>query len=552
MVTHEDFVEKRMLSFRHQPYLRDLCDHVRDLKEPLTIVIGAGVSMNSGLRSWSKLIENMVRQIGDKGLRAIAKRDRSDLMRKAEIVLTLINPAKPKKALPNIIRAALYPNGFEGVVGQLALSIARLVAARREAPGGPGEVRLITTNFDNVVELALAQYFPAEKIWSFGLHDVEDWRRKVKDGGICVLHMHGIVKKKPGKHKSPIVLTESQFLRHGADARTLVYHELKDSCALFVGLSMIDPNLVGPLYQSTIKGNGRDRFALVVPEPTSKKDDPAEAAHYVIESSRFMARKLRLRTIFLKSYSQLNQVLAELSLAVVEPECYQQRPKNGSPSLVYDRRLKRKLESCYADLGCGRRGTMPVRDEAAQLNERLHDALNAPDGPVEVLRGFACRHTGTIGEPDGEHFALFLWLRARPRPHGRAHYALNLIGTSAYVPRDLSAAQTGVPICRDSPVTAVQAVFRGSPIAANSHPMPGAPAWRGIVATPIVAESTGSDATLSTYPVDQLTIGAIALHTTRFVKDTEQDQPMSIISQLDSRQLNELVKSMEMAVRKVL
>lgn len=154
MVTHRDFVEKRMLSFRHQPYLRDLRTRVGNLRKPLTIVIGAGVSMNSGLRSWPALIENMIPQIGDKGLQAMAEHDKSDLMRKAEIVLTLINPAKPKAELSNIIRRALYPDDLENGVGQLALSIARLVAARRKATGGKGEVRLITTNFDKVVELA--------------------------------------------------------------------------------------------------------------------------------------------------------------------------------------------------------------------------------------------------------------------------------------------------------------------------------------------------------------------------------------------------------------
>ncbi|WP_198047483.1 SIR2 family protein [Kutzneria sp. 744] len=552
MVTHRDFVEKRMLSFRHQPYLRDLRIRVGNLRKPLTIVIGAGVSMNSGLRSWPALIENMIPQIGDKGLQAMAEHDKSDLMRKAEIVLTLINPAKPKAELSNIIRRALYPDDLENGVGQLALSIARLVAARRKATGGKGEVRLITTNFDKVVELALQRYFPHEKIRSYGLNDAKEWRKAVKADKICVLHMHGIVEREPKEDKLPIVLTESQFLRHGADARELVYRSLKKSCTLFVGLSMTDPNLVGPLYQSTIKGKGRARFALVVPEPPSEKDDAAEAAHYAIESSRFMKRKLRLRTIFLKSYSQLNQVLAELSLAVVEPKRYKGRPKGGARSLVYDRRLKRKLDSCYRDLGCGRRAAMPVRNEAARLNKRLHRALHAPDGPIAVLRGFACAHTGTVGGPDGERFALFLWLRARPRSHGRAHYALNLIGTSAYVPRDDSAAQIGVPICRGSAVTAAQAVFLGSPIAANSHPTPGAPAWRGIVATPIVAESTGSAKRLRKYPVDQLTIGAISLHTTRFVRDTETNQPSSIISELDSHQLNKLFKSLERAVRKVL
>jgi hypothetical protein len=83
---------------------------------PLTVVMGAGVSMNAGLRSWSKLVSSMADQIngvrkvssGNRTLQEMAKLDSIDLMRKAEVILHLIKSGSHNREDHEIIRDALY------------------------------------------------------------------------------------------------------------------------------------------------------------------------------------------------------------------------------------------------------------------------------------------------------------------------------------------------------------------------------------------------------------------------------------------------------------
>jgi NAD-dependent SIR2 family protein deacetylase len=140
-------------SFRAQPYLKELFDTVRGRGRPLTVVVGAGVSMNSSLPSWRSLIDKMTQTIADGEIRKIAFSDDSDLMRKAEIVLQLVKDGNRNIQDHEIIRDALYQRDLQVTPGELAKSMARLVYATR------ADTRLLTTNFDIILEEALLAYF---------------------------------------------------------------------------------------------------------------------------------------------------------------------------------------------------------------------------------------------------------------------------------------------------------------------------------------------------------------------------------------------------------
>jgi hypothetical protein len=552
LIDHRTFVAGRALSFHDQPYLGLMFSAVRDSDIPLTLVVGAGVSMNAGLRSWPELVDCMADQIDDERLRDMAKKDRSDLLRRAEIVLQLVKAENHNKEDHEIVRDALYQKDLSVTAGQSAMSIARLVAVRRR------NIRLITTNFDTILEEALRRHFPKDQVRSYALDDLDRWQESLATDTIGVLHVHGVVPQ-GAKPKEPLVLTESQFFKHGAVVRKVIFDNLHSSCSVFVGLSMSDPNLVGPVYELTNQNIDSPRFALSVPELAPGAHNDVESARYAVESAKFMERELQLKTIFLKSYSQLNQVLSDLSLAVVEPERYRDRPADKAPSLIYGRRLAKALEDCYVSVGCERNQHVPIGESATTLNNRLHNALHGSGGPATVLRRFArivegCR----IGGEQGENFGLSLWLRRRYHPQGKSRYSLNLIGTSAYTHREPWSLRRELDITRDSNVAAVQAVFRGTPVAVNMEPSPHSPIWRGIVALPIVMESIGSDRSVDGVPVDTLMIGAITLNSTREVKKPQQPNgpdgfaDLSIITTLDSARMNELFASVQRAAAMVL
>lgn len=551
LIKHGSFVRGHALSFHEQPYLGALFDAVRDTSRPLTLVVGAGVSMSAGLPSWERLILNMAQSIPDSALSVIAQNDPSTPMRKAEIILNLVKSMSPGRSEHEIIRDALYPRDFKVSQGQLACSIARLVAVRKS------NARLLTTNFDGMLEAALADYYPRAQISSHSLDDLEKWESLEQDR-VGVLHLHGMVKFGRGR-KLPIILTESQFLKYGAEVRKIISASLAGSTTIFIGLSMSDPNLVGPLYESASSGarNGGTRFALVVPPAAKGTESSDDSARYAIESARHLERKLKLKSIFLKSYSQLNQVVSDLSLAVLEPARYDHHKSSaGTKSLVYGRRMIRALDRCYDAIGCGRDENVPSGAAAIELNARLYDALHAPAGPVRLLTTISHAYSDyKIGGVGGENHALFLWLRSRENEEGRRPYGLTLVGTSSYIHREEWSLRHDIPIASNTEFAAAQAVFEGIAQTRDIPPAPPLPIWRGIVAVPIVLAQMSTQAVVGDKPADVLTIGAVTLNVTKFVRRETVNgdlENLSIISELDSSDFNRLVESLRRAVQKIL
>ncbi len=530
-------------SFRAQPYLKELFETVRARELSLTIVVGAGVSMNSSLPSWRSLIDKMTATIADPEVRKITSRDGVDLMRKAEIVLQLIKDENRNIQDHEIIRDALYQRDLQVVPGELAKSIARLTYATR------ADTRLLTTNFDVILEESLLGYFAPEHVKSFsmkpgGSDEWESWNEHPDRMG--VLHLHGLVRQARSPEE-PIILTESQFLKHGAQVREIISASLEDACTIFIGLSMSDPNLVGPLYESAPATS--PRFSLVVP-PAVDDVSPTQAARYAISSARYLEEKLGLKPIFLKSHSQLNQAISDLALAVVEPERYVPGVES-TDSLVYSRRLTRALDDCYTATGCEPHAEIPAGDAAEELTTRLHDALEIEGGPLDVLRGFAQEYDDhVLGGNTGENFGLFLWLRTRDQETGRRRYTINLVGTSVYTHREEWSLRHHVTIDRGSDFAAAQAIFTGAPQAANLTPSPIAQIWRGILAAPILMSGTGSDQLIGDDLADVLTVGAITLNSTFVINpngDEVAPRDLSLISKLDSERNNQLLISLQLA-----
>ncbi|MFJ1767084.1 SIR2 family protein [Amycolatopsis sp. NPDC088138] len=534
-------------SFESQEYLRELFETVRDRGLPLTIVVGAGVSMNSGLPSWPSLIEKMVDAIADDDIRKMAQDDKVDLMRKAEIVLQLLKEADSDFREHEVIRKALYQQDLKVTPGLLAESIARLASVRRE------DSRLLTTNFDIILEEALLTYFADGDVKSFSvpLGEKDGWTKwNQADERVGVLHLHGRIRQATG-HEEPILLTESQFLQYGAKVRAILAESIKDSCTIFIGLSMSDPNLVGPLYESALTESDAPRFSLVVPPPV-KDVSPTRAAAYAVNSARYLEQTLGLKPIFLKSYSQLNQAISDLALAVVEPGRY--RPEDEvADSLVYSRRFASALDDCYTAVGCEPTAEIPAGPAAEELTTRLHSALSIAGGPLDVLRELSREYDDhVLGGNEGENFGLFLWLRSRPQENGRRRYTLNLVGTSVYTHREEWSLRHHVSIDRGSDFAAAQAVFTGTLQAANLSPSPIAQIWRGILAAPILLSEIGSDKKIGPHPADVLTVGAITLNSTYIIKANGEDvapEHLSLISKLDSERYNYLLGSLQRAAQ---
>jgi hypothetical protein len=257
--------------------------------------------------------------------------------------------------------------------------------------------------------------------------------------------------------------------------------------------------------------------------------------------------------VFLESYSELNQTLSDLSLAIVEPNRYRDRPQDRSQPLVYERRFWRTLEDCYQNLGCGKSAQVPSDDAAMDLNQQLYSALKTyPLRVIRELRGFkyAAQRNG------GEKFALFLWLRTRRLTGESPSYSLNLVGTSAYVHREEWSMRREEDIVDQSLSAPAQSVFTGTLTMTNIDPSPYEPTWRGVVAAPIILAGTSSQSKIGSDFAEILTIGAITLNSTHKVRRdggfSTAPQDYSVVSGLNSEEFNKLATSLQQAAKLVL
>ena len=77
----EEFFSHPAISYEHQPNLRELFERLTDSDDRFTIVVGAGVSLDAGLPSWPKLIDNIVELIDEEKWRRESRLDATDLQR---------------------------------------------------------------------------------------------------------------------------------------------------------------------------------------------------------------------------------------------------------------------------------------------------------------------------------------------------------------------------------------------------------------------------------------------------------------------------------------
>lgn len=535
------------LSFSDQPYLEDLFKCLTaKIHDPVALVLGAGVSMDAGLVSWSKLLDEMSDQIPDAEIAAMAKADASDPMRKAEYIRELVSKSTVKGSL-EIIRDALF-QGAEKTPGQLADAVARLVAT------DAGRFRILTTNFDEIIEKALTGFLPARAIRSVGISPLTD----DDEGVLDVVHLHGLIAANDRKPIEPIVLTESEFLKHGPGVREYLKEVLKTHVTVFIGVSLTDPNLIGPLWDLEDEGSDHEAYVLVVPGLEAGAESLRASYAYSVRKSTYLDERLGAKPIFLKSYSQLVQVVSELALASIEPENYRRRPLNGAPTTRYGKRFSRALSNAYTNIGCPARRDLPDQIQADNLSENLYNALHGPAGPVAVIKTIRRRlvRQGLLADSEGaEHFGLFLWLRTREHASLPAKYSIHLVGSSVYSHREHWSLERAEVISPLSKFLASQAIYRGTSQMTNLSPSMATNVWNGAFATPITIYGFGSAATLPGFPgsyLDQLTVGAVTLNTTKPVV-MPADGPLSILARLSEiDELGSVADAMQRVVAEIL
>lgn len=270
-------------------------DALADLREEwkthrLTIVVGAGASVQSGLPSWYSVLDEMLFQYVEGkhkktlvGPLADRIRDhmKARLQGESPIVIAhyLRSQYSTESQFLKLVRNALYRR-VRGTPqpGPIAQAIARLA----NRPNG-GLKSIITFNFDDLMEAALND----EGVANTSVWQAAHWAQV---RGLPVYHPHGFLPFKMKKGEPyRVILSESDYHNQYATPHrwsNIVFTQaLLDSTCLFVSTSLTDPNLrrmLDVMHQSTPQ---RYHFFMwETPEPGSIADPIEEVSAKAFEA----------------------------------------------------------------------------------------------------------------------------------------------------------------------------------------------------------------------------------------------------------------------------
>lgn len=318
-----------VLSKQHPPF-RDALNVIGDC-DALTIIVGAGASMDAGFPSWYGLLHRLL----ETGFNPVA--DHGHYADDREAVQRLIEEQWPdEREQPSVyeylaqdvldrndLRAAatIARTLHEGVSGGLAKAVheAMYDTAGRAPPPGRitravaglatlfegTKVRILTTNYDDLIETAIEE-FPRDagsykaKAWAPG-----DRKQRAGKNTYVVEHIHGLLPSgaKPSE-SAALVLDERSYAQKSEAAIRLLAEEF--DCPhpkLIVGMSLSDPNVVAALYRAKSPTGIHGLFV----------EDPNSGITLELTADVQTARldDLDVNAISLRSFGQISQVLIE-------------------------------------------------------------------------------------------------------------------------------------------------------------------------------------------------------------------------------------------------
>lgn len=489
---------RHALSFTKNPEFKSYIEAICSSK-PLTLVLGAGVSIESGLPTWSGLLESLGCCIETPHLNDLITAEEVDPSRRADLILSALSEGSGLGDLDRI-KSVLYtktprPNGV--LLDSLAQLI-RVLGSR---------VKIITLNYDDCLEYQLVSSMglQASEVRPFGLREVDVWKKC--ENGVAILHVHGFVardSKRKNKNetsvqwpdKEPIILSEGEYIEHGSLVQEIVRERAESSHLVFVGTSLSDANITHPLSMNyrrlSVKRKIKPAFALLVPDDrsalkvcqdlqdTDSKDKDRVSVQGLSEKY-FSARCKHIQNTYgisvvrLNSYSQVAQAITEARLAVENQVQY--LDNSEASSLRYGKRFKRIMRDVYSRLGVETGGVAPGGDSARCLSDELERVLKEEvhillDEFLEIVKGAYCRKSiwhitekAKLEEAkrifSQEKFALYLWLRSALGEGDE--FEVFIAGSSSYVRRDGAVMGQRSTVSPRSIYASARSVFTGGP-----------------------------------------------------------------------------------------
>lgn len=435
-----------------QPAIAPLIERFGAARD-VTLVVGAGASMEAGLPSWRDLIERLLGRVARADPRLGTRAQERQWVEHVLAQEDLLAAGAIVEALATDELAELLPEELYGEQGPGQLEpgpIAREIARLRLLFGE--RLVLLTTNYDDLIERALVQSgIPARDVKSYVR------RRNAPAGSVSVTHLHGFA----GRAGRPrcLVLTEEHYhrMQRGTSwQEQLVTERLSDSLCLFIGTTLTDPNLIRYLYGYKRRG-ARHAVVFVRQDTATGLSDEVRAAREDAVARRW--ERQGVEAVFVDHFGDAAQLLYEIG-------------------------LRRQRGAAYE----------PVGRRAHRVIGRMEEALLRPDEPRRafgeqqvllsdwlrsILDGLLRSTTGGSSSRSDERLALALWLLGAD---GRTITGWAHSDRAHQDPRTIEA----VPISDVSEWVSVRTVCQGIPLDLDvSSPVS---RWRFVRGLPLVIE----------------------------------------------------------------
>lgn len=311
----------------------------------LAVFVGAGISAEAGLPSWSELVERLLTRASSHSGHFGTEEQRrewvqSTLRSEQPIAVAGIAQTLLGKDLTSTLGRELYKprlndeprSPAEFAPGPTAHAIASLRVAWDESGRNLPRMKILTTNYDDFLEEAfkaspevsgrdvLSIYWPMRPL-------------SKKNRPIKIHHLHGFIPRR-GRPKGDVILTDRSFYSQGEPAAARdaeVKQILCHSTCLFLGTSFSDPNIIKYIEESArlrrAQQGAHPDYVNAKPETpvhvallTRHSSDPSPFQEVEEDIAKSRLGSALTTPIFLDHYADVAQFVYEVRNRFVAPD----------------------------------------------------------------------------------------------------------------------------------------------------------------------------------------------------------------------------------------
>lgn len=269
-------------------------------KDNFALVLGAGISIEPGAKTWDQLMQHMFNNILTKGL----IKDKDSICKKiGESVLISAQLCKEvyrnEKDFYWDLHECLYKNRKAINPNYSIYEVAKLI----ERLQGKRNFRILTYNFDDYLE----SYLDEEKVSYNTLFD-DDCEA---NGFVPIYHVHGYLPKTSSKtslderYMNSIFLTEESYNKlYNHPYSWPISTQLsffRENICLFIGCSLTDPNIRRLL--EIAKNDSRPHYAILKRDSVGINDLAAITHHF---------SRMGVEIIWIDDYKEINIILQKI------------------------------------------------------------------------------------------------------------------------------------------------------------------------------------------------------------------------------------------------